>query len=232
MLPSVEIADESLYEVARQMKRGALENPVPTRIENAPPAPPPRKGSAPKHRAVKRRSNPDLSDAASTRGRTLRPMAPAPFEAIPKALPPLPFSAKISDPPPSSKSSKPPKRKSGKPPQAIGRAFVPKAPPLPRTDDDDEPAKWPEEEPSSARVLARVALTKVAAPRAPQAAKRASKAPPGRASKPPAKRGSIKPASRASNKPPRGSGGGKAAPRARSSEPPVDDVDRGWDEPE
>jgi hypothetical protein len=126
-----------------------------------------------------------------------------------------------SGPPASTRGSRGP-RSEGSPSQRAP-TVVPKAPALPRgTRSTDEPPR---------SVVARVALTKIAAPRAAVEKGPPRSSAPKRASKPPAKRMSARPpAANASKHPGRASSPPKSKRPAASEGPDEASVDGGWDE--
>jgi hypothetical protein len=125
-----------------------------------------------------------------------------------------------SGPPASTRGSRGPRSEG--PPSQRAPTVVPKAPALPRTRATDEPPR---------SVVARVALTKIAAPRAAVEKGPPRSSAPKRPSKPPAKRMSTRPPAPKPSKPPgRVSSPPKSKRPAASEGPDEASVDGGWDE--
>jgi hypothetical protein len=129
-----------------------------------------------------------------------------------------------SAPPPSTRGSRGPRSEG--PASQRAPTVVPKPPPLPggsKTRETDQPPR---------SVVARVALTKIAAPRAAvEKGPARGSAAPKRASKPPAKRMSARPPpTRASKPPARASSPPKSKRPAATDAPDAAKIDGGWDE--
>jgi hypothetical protein len=125
-----------------------------------------------------------------------------------------------SGPPSSTRGSRGPRSEG--PPSQRPPAVVPKAPALPRTRSTEEPPR---------SVVARVALTKIAAPRAAVEKGPPRSSGPKRASKPPAKRMSARPPAASASKPPSRASSPPRSKRPAASEGPDEaSIDGGWDD--